>query len=208
MPYTGFYISDTDISTWPSGTTDAEKQAAIERAEAIVEAALKTKYRSVAFDLRLNGNDKNRLFLPLPAPIVSISEVSLNGYVFDTSDYTFDKNSIYINVGSGATDVETRYLLDNFDENAMFPRGFNNIRIKGTYGASTVPAWIKEVVKILVNDINDPTVYTHYLASESIGGYSYSLTAEFASAKGLTGIKEADDIIKLFRRKKTILMAP
>lgn len=208
MPYTGYYISDSDITTWPSGTTEAEKQAAIERAEAIVEAALRVKYRPVAFDVRINGNDKNRLFVPLPAPILTVSEVSLNGYVFDSSDYTFDNNSVFINVGSGATDVETRYLLDNFDLNAMFPRGFNNVRIKGTYGSTAVPAWIVEVVKILVNDINDPTAYTHYFASESIGGYSYSMAAELASAKGLTGIKEADDIIKLFRRKKGIVMAP
>ena len=44
MPYSGNYISDSDIGNWPSGTTDAEKQEAIEVAEARLEAALKRSY--------------------------------------------------------------------------------------------------------------------------------------------------------------------
>ena len=208
MPYTGWYISDSDILNWPSGTTDAEKQAVIETAEAIVEAALKVFYRPKAFDISLNGNDQNRLFLPLPANVLTVTEVRVHGQVLDSADWTFDKNSVFINIGSGGTDVEIRYLLDQFSTLALFPRGFNNIRIKGTYGAAAVPAWIKEAVKIVAMDHNDPTLYTHYLASESIGGYSYSITSELAGLTGMTGIKEADDLIKLFRRKKGIFMAP
>jgi hypothetical protein len=208
MPFTGFYISDSDITNWPSGTTDAEKQAVIETAEAIVEAALKVHYRPLAFDVRLNGNAQNRIFLPLTANILTVTLVQVHGLTVDSADYTFDKNSVFINVGSGASDVEVSYLLDQFASGSLFPRGYNNIRIRGTYGASVVPAWIKEVCKIVASDHNDPSLYTHYLASESIGGYSYSITSELAGLTGMTGIKEADDVIKLFRRKKGMFMAP
>jgi hypothetical protein len=208
MPFTGFYISDSDITNWPSGILDAEKQAAIETSEAIVEAALRRHYRSLAFDLKINGNDQNRIFLPLKAPILTITSVQVGGLVLDSSEYAFDGNSVFINVGSGASDIETHYLLDDFSQGSIFPRGFNNIRIRGTYGTSAVPSWIKLVCKIVCEDHNDPTLYVHYMASESIGGYSYSLSPTLAGQVGMTGLKEADDIIALFRRKKAILMAP
>lgn len=208
MPYSGHYISDSDIDNWSSGTTDAEKQAAIETAEAILDAALGTHYYSKAFDIKINGNDQNRLFLPLKGNILSVSEVSLWGLAMDSSYYAFDANSIFISPESGAADVELDYLLRRVISFALFPRGFNNVRIKGTYGAASIPAWAKQVAKILVRDMNDPTLYTHYLQSESIGNYSYTIGKQLADAKGLTGIKEADDIIKLFRRKKAVVMAP
>jgi len=208
MPYSGLYVSDSDITTWPSGTTDTEKQAAIETAEAIVEAALGVQYRPMGFDIRLNGNNQDRLFIPLSSDIQTVTSVQVHGLTLDAADYSFDKNSIFLNQGSGYSDVELRYLLDQFDQGCLFPKGYNNIRIRGSYGPTAIPAWVREVVKIVVNDHNDPTAYTHLFASESIGGYSYSITAELAALKRMTGIKEADDIIKLFRKKKGILMAP
>jgi hypothetical protein len=205
---TGHYISDLDIDNWPSGATDLEEQAVIDTAEAILDAALHTHYYPKPFDLRLNGNGQNRIFLPLKANILTVTYVSLWGELVDPSFYAFDNNSIYVNPESGAGDAELSYLLSEFSQYAIFPRGYNNVRVKGTCGPASVPAWVKAVAVMLARDQNDPTLYTHYLESESIGRYSYKIGAELAQAKGLTGLKEADDIIKLFRRGKSILMAP
>jgi hypothetical protein len=200
------YISDSDIVNWPSGTTDAEKQAAIETSEAIVEAALRRHYRPKPFDVTVNGNGQDRIFLPLTTGILTVTEVRISGVVLDSSDYSFDSNSIFVNEGSGSTIAF--HLIDDLSVGGLFPRGFANIRVKGTAGSATIPAWIREVCRIVCSDHNDPTLYTHYMASESIGGYSYSLSPTLAGQVGMTGLKEADDIIALFRRKKGILMAP
>lgn len=208
----GFYITAAEIDNWPSGYTLDEMQAAIDAAEAIFEAAIGTFYRPLAFDLRLDGNDKDRLFLPLRQEILSVSLVSIWDEELDASWYTFDKNAIYINLGSGAGvgSPELRYRLNQIDRAGLFPWGINNVRVVGTYGAAAVPAWAKQVVTIIVRAANDPSLYTvlNGLQSETIGGYSYSLGAEFAKSNKSTGILEADNILKLFRRRKPIITAP
>jgi len=207
MGYCGHYICDTDIDNWPSGMTDAEKEAAIRAAEEIIEAALGTQYYPKPFDIRINGNGKNRIFLPLKANILTVSHVYIYGVELEPSWYAFDHNSIYISPESAATDVELDYLLSEVEAEGIFPRGYNNIRIIGTYGQSPVPQWIKDCVIMLVKDKNDPSLYTHYLQSESIGKYSYNMGSDYLKGK-LTGIKEVDDLIKLFRRGKPIMMTP
>jgi len=210
MAATGHYITDADIDNWPSGATDGEQQAVIDYAEQVLEAALHTQYWNKPFDIKINGNDKNRLFLPLKANIVTVSKIEVWGIDLDPSWWSFDESSVFISPESGAADVELNYRLDEIEAEGIFPNGYNNIRIIGTYGAATVPAWIKEAAKILARHKNDPTLYTSYLAgSESIGNYSYSIAG---GATGLdsykTGIKEVDDLIRLFRKGKPIIMAP
>lgn len=209
MSYCGNYICDTDISNWPSGTTDAQKEAAIRRAEEIIEAILHTHYYPKAFDIELNGNNKNRLFIPLKANVLTVTAVYVWGELLDPTWYTWDVNSIYINVSSGigVSNIELAYRLSEIEVDGLFPHGYNNIHILGTYGSATVPQWIKDLAKILVQDINDPSLYTHYLKSETIGNYSYSMGGVY-DVKGVTGIKEADDLLRLFKRGKCLIMAP
>lgn len=204
MGYEGHYISADDIENWPSGTSEEEKEAAIKLAEEVLEACLGRSYYPKDFDVKINGNGKNRLFIPLPEPIITVDLIEVWGVELDSAYWAFDSSSVFISPESGASEVEIEYFLKT-EQGALFPWGYNNIRIKGTCG-SEVPEWIKEVARILVEDKNDPTLYTHYLKSESIGNYSYTMGDSYA--KTLTGIKEADDIIRLFRRKTPIFMAP
>jgi len=209
MPYTGNYISDTDIATWPSGTSDAEKQADIERAEAIFEAAVGRAYRPKPFDIYLNGNGENRLFIPLHSPIVTITAVYIFDILLDASLYSYDSASLYLDLGSSGAAGATLLYWEEIAEGDLFPRGKNNIRIKGTCGQGAAPSWAKDVVKIIVDQKNDPSLYTEYkLGSESIGSYSYSGSAGTNDKAYKTGIEEADKIIRLFARKKVIIITP
>lgn len=209
MPPSGHYISASDVSNWPSGITEAEQQALINVAEEIIEAATKSVYYSKTLDIKLNGNDKNRLFLPIRTKLLTVTHIYVNGIELDTSWYTWDSNSVFIDLttsGAGACDPELKYMLNQVETEGIFPHGYNNIRITGTHGVSTIPAWVKKACAMLVESDNDPTLYEKYLlGSESIGRYSYSL----GDAKlWKTGVREVDKLINLFKSKKGIIMTP
>lgn len=207
----GNYICASEIENWPSGTTEEEQQALIEAMEALIEKITKTHFYPKAFDIRLNGNDKNRLFLPLSANIIVVSAVYLWGELLDSTWYTWDKNCVLVDLEqTWGPDVELDYKLGQVDVRGIFPKGYNNIRVIGAYGLAEVPSWVCLVAKILIQDQNDPTLYTHFtLASESIGDYSYSLGGGGGGVNDYpTGIVEADVWLRRFKRGKCIIMAP
>jgi len=209
----GNYIDADDIDNWPSGTTEAEQTAAINYVEQLIEKIIGRHFYSKAFDIKINGNNKNRLFLPLYADILTVTKIWVGGIEMDSSWFTFDENSVFIDLtssGSGVGDPELLYKLTTVEAVGIFPRGFNNIRIKGTYGDSAVPQPIKELCIILVRYDNDNTLYTStVLASEKIGDYAYKIGDEFYKKNKIyTGIFEADKIIAAYKRqKKLVIMA-
>ncbi|HDZ37035.1 MAG TPA: hypothetical protein ENH62_01895 [Marinobacter sp.] len=92
----------------------------------------------------------------------------------------------------------------------LFPRGYNNIQVIGTMGESVaVPEAIKQAAVILAKWENDPTLYTYtgLKKSEKIGDYSYTNLAT-SEADVLTGIGEADFYLRLYVKRKPVLMAP
>ena len=58
----GNYIDKSEIDTWPSGMTDAEKDAIIARIELQIEKWAENFFYAKPLDYRLNGNNKNRLW--------------------------------------------------------------------------------------------------------------------------------------------------
>lgn len=216
MPYQGNYINSNDVLNWPSGTTDAKEQAVIETAEAILDAALGAPQYPKAFDLRINGNGKNRLFIPLNNRILTVTAIEVGGVDLTADVWAFDGGSVFIDLSSsgqaGWASPEAMYLLTEADAVGIFPRGFNNIRIVGTCG-NAVPAWAKKAATMLAEAQNDGSLYPTYTpGSETIGRYSYSLSAP-AGPKDrryfITGIKAVDDLIRPFcGKKKVTIMAP
>jgi len=89
----------------------------------------------------------------------------------------------------------------------LFPRGYNNIQVIGTMGESSVPEAIKQAAVVLAKWENDPTLYTYTKKSEKIGDYAYTNLAT-SEADILTGIAEADFYLRLYVKRKAILMAP
>lgn len=368
----GCYLCAGHIDNWPSGITAEEQQEIIDKVEQIIDKVTETKWGGEAFDIKLNGNNKNRLFLPLETDILTVTNVYISCVELDSSWYTWDINSIYLDpcigdsmwgsnairdgdfynwkvtapttdlyywietvvapatlnrdtaqvqvgnycvrmdIGAPATQVgieqhfsllrnrnyrlafkymnslaakHAEFLLWNSDLNVslkadgtwtagpvyvklpnvvawtdysldftshpdfanyklylgnwaapsssiyfdnvgiltagitaiaaditegIFPRGYNNIWVKGTMGESVaIPEAIKQAAVILAKWENDPTLYTYMglKKSEKIGDYSYT---NLATSEGdiLTGIMEADTFLRLYVKRKAILMAP
>lgn len=202
----GNYIDPADVSNWPSGYTDEMKAEDIARIEELVEKTLKTFFYTKALDIKLNGNNKDRIFLPVEANILTVSKVFVNGVELAASWYTWDHSSVFIDLttsGSGSLDPELSYMLRETSIGGLFPAGFDNIRIKGTYGYSSVPENIKKLCIILVEYESDPDLYTTWLYdSEKIGDYSYSKGASGKGIPSIFGIWEADRIAVSYRRQK------
>lgn len=178
--------------------------------EQLVEQITCSFWYAADFDIRINGNSKNRLFLKLRSPILSIASVEICGVELDPSWYAFDEDSIYWDCeGSGGVigDPELMYRLSQVEDEGLFPRGYNNIHVVGTYGTAVVPEWIKQIVIILVRNHEDPTLYKHKYESEKIGDYSYK------RAKGeidyyYTGIVEADFLLHQYINREPMLGVP
>jgi len=211
----GCYLCAGHIDNWPSGITEEEQQEIIDKVEQIIDKVTDTKWCGEAFDIKLNGNNKNRLFLPLASDILTVTHVYISCIELDSSWYTWDVNSIYLDPctsGAGSLSPELYYKLGEAMECGIFPRGYNNIWVKGTMGEGVfadLPEAIKQAAVILARWENDPTLYTYtgLKKSEKIGDYSYTNLAT-TEADVLTGIAEADFYLRLYVKRKPVLMAP
>ena len=96
MAVVGCYLVEADISNWPAGYTDPQKQAVIDKVEQIIDVVTGTHWCSTAFDIKLNGNNKNRLFVPLHTDILTVTSILLNCVELDSSWGTYDKNSVML----------------------------------------------------------------------------------------------------------------
>ena len=211
----GNYIDKSEIDTWPSGTTDAEKDALIARIELQIEKWAETFFYEKALDFRLNGNNKNRLFIPLDADITSITNIELCGIDLPSSWIDFDESSVFLNLcTSGAYEsdfAELTYRLTQYGDIGIFPRGYNNIRVQGTYGNTELLPIAKEAARILITHANEqglanPT-YPYLFKTEKIGDYSYGYGGT-GYGNVYSGIREADTLIELLIRDMPTLMTP
>ena len=201
----GNYIDKSDIDNWPAG---ADKDEIIARIELQLEEMTGAHFYAKAFDKEINGNGKNRLYLPFAVDIITVTAIYICGIELDTAWYTFDTDSIFLNLcGSGALgvgDPELRYRLAQTEPMGLFPRGFNNIRVLGTNGNTTKIALAKQACKSMIRAENDPDAYPKKYKSEKIGDYSY----DFGDASIYTGIREADELIELLMADKAIMTVP
>lgn len=211
----GAYLCASHIDNWPSGYTDEDKLEIINKAEQLIEKVTKTKWIGDNFDIKLNGNGKNRLFIPLAHDMLTVTHVYIHCVELDESWYTWDVNSIYLDPcvsGSGSLSPELFYKLGESIERGIFVRGYNNIWVQGTMGEGAfadVPEAIKQAGVIIMKWENDPSLYTYMglKKSEKIGDYAYTniLAGE---EQILTGIEEADMYLRLYIKRKPIVLAP
>lgn len=197
MTVSGNYISDSDVTNWAVGTTDAQKTVAIQRAEQIIEKITKDYFYVKSDVMYFDGNGKNRLFLGLNSDILTITEIRWYNELISSDSYTYDKKSVFVNPSNIIGYLE-------YDRHGtLFPKGIKNIKITLTHGWTTCPAAIKRATVVLVTAENDPTTYAGYSMneSESVDGYS------FKRSKFMTGILEADKLINQYIRRKPIFGA-
>ena len=219
MAAEGCYLTAAMVDNWPAGISEAEQQAIIDKVEQWIDKVTETTWCEAPFDIELNGNGKNRLFIPIETDILTVTALYIDCIELDPSVYTWDVNSVYLvpcASGAGALSPELYYKLAEAMERGIFVRGYNNIRVVGTLGevllANTpddIPELIKQAAVILAKWENDPTLYLTMglMKSEKIGDYSYT-AAITGEADVLTGIMEADMRLRPYVKRKAILMAP
>ncbi len=210
----GNYVDPGDITSWPSGTTEDEKTNAIKFAEELIEKIIGRHFYAKPFDMELNGNGKNRIFPPLYADILTVTKVYVCGVELDPSWVAWDENSVYLNLyqsGAYSGSPELYYRIGEAAEEGIFPRGYNNVRVVGTYGSAAVPQPIAEAAKNLVDAINEGKFPTQAktFKSEHIGRYSYTTGLSYAKEGIYTGIPAVDAILRHYvKQKKPIVMTP
>ena len=194
----GNYITSSDIDNW-DGETYAEKLAAIQRAEQLIEFVTKDYFYEKDEVLKLDGNGKDRIFTGLSAKLLSITSITSFGVTVPSDVYDFDDYSIYIDP---TLLVEEPIIAVDYYH--IFPKGKNNIEITCTVGHTSCPAAIKQAAIILVRAENDSTLYSRYNMneSESFEGHSWKRPGRF-----LTGILEADRLLNSYIVRVPILWA-
>ncbi|MBA7516386.1 hypothetical protein ES705_08434 [subsurface metagenome] len=85
----GNYITDEDeVNNWADGLTVAERQAVIDEVEAQVERITKDYFYLKTFHEFLDGNGRDRLFLPIRQKILSINYMAISQVKVSTIDKT------------------------------------------------------------------------------------------------------------------------
>lgn len=194
---------EQDVSNWPVTWEAVQKRRLVEEMEALVEKITHDYFYEKAFVAELDGNSKSRLFLGLKPDIVSVTKVEIYGEALDASLWSWDKKSIFVNPEQAMiSQVELKLLLK--EEGKLFPHGIKNIRVTGAYGATDCPHDIRRAVAMMIEDVHNPTLHSHWIkGSQSIGGdYSYT-----NPEKIYTGIIAVDRILKRYIKRKVSLQA-
>jgi len=219
MAAEGCYLTAAMVDNWPGGITEPEQQAIIDKVEQLIDRVTETIWCEAAFDIELNGNGKNRLFIPIETDILTVTAVYIHCIELSSTWYTWDENSVYLDpCASGAAELspEIYYKLAEAAERGIFVRGYNNIRVVGTMGevllANTptdIPEAIKQAAAILAEWENDPATggFMGLKKSEKIGDYAYT-NVMGAEEDILTGVERADVLLRHYVKRKPILMAP
>ena len=188
------------------GSSTAERQAVINRAEQLIEKLTKDYFYSKAFVVYRDGNGCDWLPLGLQPDILTVTEITVYGIVLETTWYTNDVNDVYLDPESATGGIDDAELLLRMGhKQGLFSKGLSNIKITGTYGWTTCPPAISQAAVILCRYENDETLYTKYedVESDKLDDASYSR----GSKRFMTGIHEADNLIRNYKRLKPILGA-
>lgn len=184
------------------GSSTADRQETIDRAETLIEQLTADYFYSNSFSIYLNGNGKNRLNLGFTAKILTVTGIELCGIEMAEDYFTNDDYDVYLDPELAEEAYPELHL--RLRESALFPVGDGNIKVTGTIGWAACPPAIKQCAIILCRYENDSTLYQGYspdVASEVIGeDYSYKRKDRY-----LTGVVEADRLIMQYVRKKANL---
>ncbi|MBA7657490.1 hypothetical protein ES703_65428 [subsurface metagenome] len=111
----GNYITDEDeVNNWADGLTVAERQAVIDEVEAGVERITKDYFYPKTFHEFLDGNGRDRLFLPIRQKILSINYMAISQVEVSTIDKT------------GMDIIPSLFIGTNMDDNKAFTASIGN----------------------------------------------------------------------------------
>lgn len=196
---------EQDVSNWDAAWVIVQKRQLIQEQEALLEKITHDYFYSKAFIRELNGNNKDRLFLGLIPDILTVTKIELHGVEINSSYWTYDKNSVFIDLEHAAvSQADLQRLLKETEAYKLFPRGINNVRVTGIYGSSSCPRDIRRAIVMMIEEFNDPTLFDHWIKGTQSIGKDFSYTNP---EKIYTGIVKVDRILKRHIKKKVRLQA-
>lgn len=129
----GRYIDSTEVDNFGTAT-DVEIKRIIDRSENMINKVCQRIFYEKSFDVRLDGNGRDRVFLTELENIQYVSAYYVNNVSQDTTYLRWNDYSVFISQDSGiSSNVELKYTLRD-QQGSWFPKGMQNIRIVGTYG--------------------------------------------------------------------------
>lgn len=196
-------LTDEDASAIVITITSGERQETIERAEALIEQVTYDYFYAAILDIYRDGNGEDRLNLGLKPDILSITSVAIHGVALNESWYTNDAHHIYLDPDEAYTSESAELHFRTKYKQGLFPKGRGNIRVIGTYGWSVCPPAIKQAAVILCRFESDGTLYTKYddVDSDRLGDKAYTRKDK----QFLTGLYEADDLVRNYIRRKSLM---
>ncbi len=94
-----------------SGSSESDRQEVIDRAEQLIERITRDYFYSKAFVIYRNGNGKDQLFLGLVPDILTVTEILLSSVELNSSWYTNDEHSVYLDPEAATGDELPELLL-------------------------------------------------------------------------------------------------
>jgi hypothetical protein len=196
-------LTDVGVGTHTIDVSEGEsltdRQAVIDRVEALVEKITYDYFYSKVFDILRSGNGRNRLYLGLKPQVLTVTTIKVKGVEIPSTEWTYDESFVFIS----PTPSYPSELLRR--EEKLFPKGFNNVEIIGTMGYVNCPNAIKQACIILVRDENDSTLYEHYEFNKESMGRVYSY--DRGKAEYLSGIIECDKYLRRYVNRRPVMSA-
>jgi len=208
MAADGNYVNESDIDNWTDELTEDDKLGIVEGAERKVEELTKDVFYPKAFVKYFDGKGKDRMFLNFTATVLTVTEILVFGVELDSSWWTFDEQSVYLDPEAASAGLPELHLRMK-ETRALFPKGNNNIKITGTIGHLTCPAPIKRAIIMLCRAENDSSLYSQYnsgFESERLGDYSYKKQTTKTEVV-VSGVTEVDDLLKRYVRNRPMMGA-
>lgn len=192
------------VTNWPQEWEAIQKRELIQEQEEKIELITKDYFYENSFVIERNGNGKNELDLGVTPDILSVSKIEIFNIEIDSTWYTHDKNSIYLDLAeiAGADLAELNYRLRWTGQTGIFSKGIRSIRVTGAYGKDECPREVRTLISIMIMDALDPTLYDHWIQGmQAIGS-----DARYENPQKIyTGIMIADQILRRRIKKKVIL---
>lgn len=178
----GNYVTIAEVDNWPAGIESAEQARRISIAEAKIELATHDYFYAKTLNVYLSGWGLNYLDLGLQPEILTVTQV-------DLVDADGDEETVLASEYRYTTTALMGYV---------WPKGYNNVHVQGTYGWINTPDPIKEAALVLVKYKNDPALYDEVrVGTIREGGTSYTRTQ-----RTLTGVLQADELLEGFVRAR------
>ena len=181
-----------------SGVTDAQYQSSLDWAEAVLDRLTNDHFESTDLTIYVSGSGSWRQNL-YPGTFLKCLSISSIVDVPSGGEIT----SAEFQIQGHFLVLLEEYTVRAGAVNSVWPAGIYNIRVKGSFGWSSVPVEIRDACILLaLNKVKklSGSAIGGGVKSERIGDYSYTKSVS-AGEKAITGIVEVDEVIDMYKNQ-------